>query len=63
MQLGEGSKTRFWLDKWVGESTLKARFPRLFQISLQREDLISNMGFWDGIQCHWNLSRRRELFQ
>lgn len=61
--MGDGRKTRFWLDKWLGNSTLKDIFPRLFIVSLQREEFIANMGFWDGYHWHWNLSWRRDLFQ
>ncbi|KAL8510786.1 hypothetical protein ACS0TY_017561 [Phlomoides rotata] len=30
--VGKGIDTRFWLDKWVDGTSLKDRFPRLFQI-------------------------------
>ncbi|KAL8456642.1 hypothetical protein ACS0TY_034759 [Phlomoides rotata] len=30
--VGNGMDTRFWLDKWVDGTSLKDRFPRLFQI-------------------------------
>jgi hypothetical protein len=34
--LGNGRNTRFWMDKWVGDSLLCESFPRLFSISTQK---------------------------
>jgi hypothetical protein len=31
--MGNGASTSFWLDIWVGNSTLKDRVPRLYSIS------------------------------
>ncbi|GKC22688.1 putative RNA-directed DNA polymerase [Tanacetum coccineum] len=31
-KLGNGEDTRFWLDIWVGNSTLKDSYPRLFRL-------------------------------
>lgn len=30
--LGDGMKVRFWLDEWVGNYSLKDKFPRLFSM-------------------------------
>ncbi|KAK7281927.1 hypothetical protein RIF29_10309 [Crotalaria pallida] len=63
MKVASGNKTRFWLDKWLDNETLKTKFPTLFSVSIQKEEVIANMGFWDGLQWNWNLSWRRHLYQ
>lgn len=35
----------------------------IFFISLQKEESIANMGFWDAMHWHWNLTWRRHLFR
>ena len=32
--VGTGSSTLFWLDRWLGDSPLAARFPALFSIAV-----------------------------
>lgn len=36
IQLGNGQRAQFWLDKWAGEMCLKEEFPRLFSLSTNR---------------------------
>jgi hypothetical protein len=43
-KVGNGKMTSFWNELWIGEQTLRQRFPRLFGISMQRDDMIGNMG-------------------
>lgn len=45
MRIENGGKTKFWSDKWVDDLALKDKFPRLFLISLQKEETVANMGF------------------
>lgn len=47
-KIGDGSSTLFWEHKWVDESTLKVKYPRLYQISNQRNMFIFDMDYWDG---------------
>ena len=35
-----------WIDEWVEGASLTIKFPRLFLISEQREEVIGKMGFW-----------------
>jgi hypothetical protein len=35
-KLGNGENTSFWRDKWVGNSSLQTKFPRLYSISTQK---------------------------
>lgn len=41
-----GDRTKFWLDNWVGENTLKLSCNRLFRLSLQQDVTVSEMGSW-----------------
>ena len=34
--------TRFWLDKWLGQYTLKDKFPRVYMLDPNKEALISD---------------------
>jgi mannosylglycoprotein endo-beta-mannosidase len=61
-KIGNGNSTLFWKDVWLGESSLEGRFPRLFGISTQQEDLIGEMGGWEGEVWEWRLVWRRNFF-
>jgi hypothetical protein len=59
--LGNGASTRFWLDIWIGNLSLKERFPRLFSISNQKDALVADT--WGGNGAgRWNFNWRRSLF-
>ncbi|GJS61833.1 RNA-directed DNA polymerase, eukaryota, reverse transcriptase zinc-binding domain protein [Tanacetum coccineum] len=36
-KVGNGEKTLFWDDLWIGEDVLKSQFPRLFALELQKD--------------------------
>jgi len=36
-KVGNGKETCFWLDIWVGDTSLRERFPRFFSLSTQKE--------------------------
>jgi hypothetical protein len=61
-KVGNGGGTRFWLDKWVSGGTLALTFPRLYSISCQKDDLISQVGGRTNDGWVWNLRWRRQLF-
>ena len=42
------TNTLFWEQKWCGDAPLKETFPRLFQITCNKESLISDMANDDG---------------
>ncbi|XP_016199026.1 uncharacterized protein LOC107639989 [Arachis ipaensis] len=56
-------ETLLWEDVWLSGGPLKERFPRLFSVSDQKESVIGNYGFWDGLEWIWNFQWRCELFQ
>ena len=39
-KVGSGSKIMFWTDRWVGNDTLKSRYPRLFLNSVNKEGFL-----------------------
>lgn len=63
MRVGEGRRTKFWKGKWIADASLKRKFPRLYLISLQRDEAVANMEFWGESHWQWNLTWRRYLFQ
>jgi hypothetical protein len=60
-KMGNGVDTRFWDDAWVGNESLRVRFPRLFSISTQKLATIANLWNSNGMEG-WNLMWRRRLF-
>jgi hypothetical protein len=61
-QLGRGNSIKFWKDVWVGDQTLEQRFPRLFSISSQQEEMVMGMGSWINGVWRWRLLWRRTFF-
>lgn len=57
--VGNGVKTLFWLDTWLGDSPLKLRFPRLFTIVDNPMAYIASCGSWCGREWVWNFSWSR----
>ena len=49
----------FWLDPWVGKSSLSVLFPRLYRISLNPKGAVAD--FWDSIHSSWSITFRRAL--
>jgi len=51
--LGNGKNTWFWSEVWVGEVSLRDRFPRLFELSLFKDMSVFDM-------CHlgWGVEGR-----
>jgi hypothetical protein len=45
-KLGDGNTTLLWTDNWLGNSSLKDRFPRLFSISTLKEAKVAEAGSW-----------------
>lgn len=64
--VGKGDQTYFLEDWWVGEGLLKAKFPIIFRLSVQKGLHINELGTWvDGIwiwdlRWRWRLREREE---
>ena len=41
--VGEGRDTLFWHDTWVGDTSLKLKFPRLFDLYVNKESTMEEM--------------------
>jgi hypothetical protein len=61
-RMGNGRNTSFWEDSWVGDTSLRESFPRLFSISVQQEDSVADLWNTNGEEG-WNLRWRRRLFE
>lgn len=39
----DGRNTLFWYDKWIGDIPLRMKFPRLFDLALEKESTVRDM--------------------
>ncbi|XP_057779689.1 uncharacterized protein LOC130998274 [Salvia miltiorrhiza] len=62
-KIGNGRTTKFWEHGWTGTRPLKLEFPRLFQLTENKEATISEFGKWENGGWIWELKWRRDLFQ
>ena len=61
--LGRGDKVRFWEDVWIGDTSLRSLFPRLYSLSANKEQTVEEVGMWEGLDWKWRLGWRRERFE
>jgi hypothetical protein len=54
--VGSGQQTRFWIDVWLGECTLKIQYPKLYKICHDQEISVQAAAAME-----WNLSYRRRF--
>lgn len=57
IKVGDGRKTLFWEESWVGQGTLKDSFPDLLLLSLQEKVTVKEMRDHHG----WNFRFRKPL--
>lgn len=62
-EVGNGVSTWFWYDKWVGNTDLKEKYRRLYQLSVNKEGKVADMGYWENGRWIWSLEWRRYLFE
>ncbi|GJY28735.1 RNA-directed DNA polymerase, partial [Tanacetum coccineum] len=53
--IGNGRNARFWLDLWIGDQTLKERFPRVFALKMIKECSVADR--WRIDNWNWNWMR------
>ena len=56
--VGDGTRIRFWHDRWIGENSLKDRYPKLYACSAVKDACIFEV-LWapeGGTVRVWNLS-------
>ncbi|GKC96175.1 reverse transcriptase domain, reverse transcriptase zinc-binding domain protein [Tanacetum coccineum] len=59
--VGNGRDIGFWLDKWVGDTRLCDRFPRLYHLDSRKEDSVAEKGRWVDNDWRWEWVWVREL--
>lgn len=57
-QIIRGNQTRFWLDTWIGNTTLHDLFPRLFSVTVNKEAKVTDCGYWLNRSWIWRWSWR-----
>ncbi|XP_028104622.1 uncharacterized protein LOC114303669, partial [Camellia sinensis] len=63
LDIGDGSRTMFWTDTWIGNICLKDEFPRLFFVSLDKSESVAGVRNKGISFQEWKLNFRRALFQ
>ena len=58
--VGDGRNTLFGYDTWIGDTTLRLKFPRLFELAVEKESKVEEMRRlgWDGNGRAWVWRRR-----
>ena len=58
--VGKGTKVKFWIDHWCGNTALSRIFPQLFALAVYRNATVNEM--WDSSlgQRGWNLRFARD---
>ena len=60
IRIGNGRRTRFWWDIWVGDSKLKDLFPLLFRIATHNSAVVADL--WGRQGSHfWEVHFRRSF--
>lgn len=59
--IGNGRRIMFWVDAWKGESSLSWQFPRLYQLSVEKEISLSMMLSRKDLAKEWCFCFRRLL--
>ena len=62
-KVGCRDRIKFWEDQWLdGDVSLVAKYPRLYVISCQQNQIIQQMGGYKDSEWEWKFSWRRSLF-
>ncbi|GAU31203.1 hypothetical protein TSUD_210600 [Trifolium subterraneum] len=61
-KVGNGHMTSFWFEPWLGGTSLRTQFQRLFLVSTQSTSTVREMGRWVEGQWLWDLRWIRDLF-
>ena len=62
-QVGDGSKFKFWEDKWLDNTQLKERYPRIYKNSMLNDKPIVSFGKWSSEVWEWDFSWRKAWFE
>ncbi|GLT36475.1 hypothetical protein SLA2020_108500 [Shorea laevis] len=58
-EVGDDSRVSFWREVWVGEKSLRDLCPRLFELAVKKDGLVSEIGGWEEGCWRWNIDWRR----
>ncbi|GKV44612.1 hypothetical protein SLEP1_g51776 [Rubroshorea leprosula] len=61
INVGEGAGVSFWWDEWGEGESLANKFPRLYSLSIGKNNSISQMGGWQNASWVWKLMWKRSL--
>lgn len=61
--MGDGTRIRFWHDRWCGELPLMERFPELYSCTADKVALVSSVlvNNLNGGGCSWNVRFLRDF--
>ncbi|KAL7161870.1 hypothetical protein ACSBR2_042363 [Camellia fascicularis] len=62
IKVGDGSRIRFWYDKWCGVTCLKDEFPFLFNLSADKKGSFQQYFARKTSYSDWNFNYRRSLY-
>lgn len=51
--LGNGKRIYFWSDRWIGEISLKAAFPELFELAIEQQIRVDKVFHYNSINLHF----------
>nr|KYP55770.1 Putative ribonuclease H protein At1g65750 family [Cajanus cajan] len=60
--IGDGTRTRFWEDKWIGGLRLLDVFLYLYSFAFDPLSMVAQNGTWEGSTWVWKVKWRREPF-
>jgi hypothetical protein len=61
-EVGDGAKTKFWLDRWCRDTVLKETFPVLFGIAHAKNASVADNLELLGDSNQWSVSFSRETY-
>ena len=61
LQIGNGTKVKFWYDVWYGDNPLSMCFPDLFRISNDKEAYVADLMQVSNRVLFWDFEFLREI--
>jgi hypothetical protein len=59
VEVGDGSRTRFWHGLWCGDHPLNESFPELFFLERNRDAMVDNLRSVSNDTVHWDINFTR----
>lgn len=61
IEVGLGSKTKFWKDRWCMDRYLMSQAPNIFRLTRDKDAKVADCWIPRGVEGNWNLNLRRNL--